>query len=69
MTVTPLKLRAEVLMGIHTDAVHSEGNTSGGQLVPSLSFASPPVSQVLCWYSVLALGVCAECAQFHITEP
>lgn len=69
MTFTPHKLTAEALMWIHADAVHSEGNTSGGQLVLSLSFASPPVSQVLCWYSVLALSVCAECAQFHITEP
>lgn len=69
MAFTPLKLTAEILMGIHTDAVHSEGNTSGGQLVLSLSFVSSLVTQMLCWYSVLPLSVHSERAQCHITEP
>lgn len=57
MAFTPLKLTAEVLMGIHPDAVHGEGNPSGGQLALSLSFASSLVTQVLWWHSVLPLSV------------
>lgn len=59
MAFTPLKLTAEILMGIHPDAVHGEGNPSGGQLVLSLSFAS----------SLVALCASSECAQYHGIEP